>query len=254
MVSELTPPRNTTSADTKEVGAIYRSSLASSCQQVQIHSKNSQVLYVTPACRRCMSVWWYSSTKEPKNLWILFNLAAFPHNTRQLCTLTFCTFYECMNTINTISAANLPWDKNAPGHIDEMVLYFLKLQASNTFNTGNTYLTLLLCSGLGATKDTFLKRNRATMQAYKFLWVQLYHISVVTSGLGKGDKRTTSSVKQFSCHECVAGPSPVWKAYCSPESEDYCVQEKEPINQFGLTTAFHSLPFSSINNERNISM
>lgn len=52
----------------------------------------------------------------------------------------------------------------------------------------------------------------------------------------------------------MAGPSPVWKADGSPESRDYCVQPKEPINQSGLTTASDSLCiFSSINKERRVS-
>lgn len=52
----------------------------------------------------------------------------------------------------------------------------------------------------------------------------------------------------------MAGPSPVWKADGSPESRDYCVHPKEPINQSGLTTESDSLcVFSSINKERRVS-
>lgn len=66
----------------------------------------------------------------------------------------------------------------------------------------------------------------------------------------RGDKRTTSSVKQFSCHHCEAGPGPVWEAGWSPESEDNLVQPQEPINQSGLTTTFHRTLFTFIENNK----
>lgn len=67
MVSELTPPPpNATSADAEEAGAIYRSSLFSSRQQVHLHL---QILrYITP---HHISVSFTISTKGVANLWAL---------------------------------------------------------------------------------------------------------------------------------------------------------------------------------------